>query len=91
MLMKVPEADDTAGIKNLLVRNGYSVTAVCTSGAKVLSTISEYNDGIVICGYKLTDIFKKQVWIGFVTEAFKKLSQRKYMQADLYKILYVMG
>lgn len=48
--------EDAIGIKNLLVRNGYPVTAVCTSGANVLSTIDDYNDGIVVCGYKLKDM-----------------------------------
>ena len=56
IVIAFPKMEDAIGIKNLLVRNGYPVTAVCTSGAYVLSTIDDYNDGIVVCGYKLTDM-----------------------------------
>lgn len=62
IVVAFPKIDDATNIKNLLVRNGYQVTAVCTSGAKVLSAISEYNDGIVICGYKLTDMMYCDVY-----------------------------
>lgn len=50
------KSDDATNIKNLLVRNGYEVQAVCTSGAKVLNAVDEYNYGIVVCGYKLADM-----------------------------------
>ncbi len=56
IVIAFPKMEDAIGIKNLLVRNGYPVTAVCTSGANVLSTIDDYNDGIVVCGYKLKDM-----------------------------------
>ena len=40
IVIAFPKMEDAIGIKNLLVRNGYPVTAVCTSGANVLSTIA---------------------------------------------------
>lgn len=48
--------DDAKSIKNVLVKNGIGVTAVCSSGAQILSTADELRDGIVICGYRLTDM-----------------------------------
>jgi response regulator NasT len=33
-----------------------SVAAVCTSGAQALGYVDEFHDGIVISGYKLTDM-----------------------------------
>ena len=56
IVVAFPKVEDAISIKNLLVRNGYPVTAVCTSGTKVLSTIDDYNDGIIVCGYKLNDM-----------------------------------
>ena len=56
IVVAFPKMEDAVSIKNLLVRNGYPVTAVCTSGTKVLSIIDDYNDGIIVCGYKLNDI-----------------------------------
>ncbi|MDE7322823.1 MAG: ANTAR domain-containing protein [Lachnospiraceae bacterium] len=48
--------EDAKNIKNILVKSGISVTAVCTSGAQALGHADEFRDGIVISGYKLTDM-----------------------------------
>ena len=48
--------EEAKGIKNLLVRSGFSVTAVCTTGAQALEHIDGLNDGIIVCGYKLPDM-----------------------------------
>jgi len=48
--------EDAKSIKNVLVKNGFGVTAVCTSGAQALGYADEFHDGIVISGYRLTDM-----------------------------------
>lgn len=48
-------AEDSQKIKSILMRSGYSVAAVCTTGARVLSE-SEGEGGIVICGFRLPDM-----------------------------------
>ncbi len=53
--------EDAISIKNVLVRNGYEVSAVCTSGAHVLAAIDDYNDGIIVCGYRITDMLYYQL------------------------------
>lgn len=62
MIVALPQMDDARNIKNLLVRSGYPVTAICTSGAQVLAQTDNLNDGIVICGYKLTDMLYSQLY-----------------------------
>lgn len=56
IIVAFPKMEDAKSIKNLLVKNGFSVTAVCTSGAQALSYADEFHDGIIICGYKLADM-----------------------------------
>lgn len=51
-----PRLEDARGIKNLLVRSGFSVHAVCTTGAAAISALEDLNDGIVISAYRLTDM-----------------------------------
>ena len=51
-----PRMEDARGIRNILVRSGFSVHAVCTTGAQAISSLEDLNDGIVISGYKLTDM-----------------------------------
>lgn len=84
IVVAFPKIEDATNIKNLLVRNGYDVTAVCTSGAKVLSTISEYNEGIVICGYKLLDMMYRDVYDSMPGDFQMILlaSQAKISEAD---------
>ena len=53
--------EDAKGVKGLLVKNGFSVAAACTSGAQALAQMDEWNDGIVICGYKLTDMMYSEL------------------------------
>lgn len=61
ILVVFPKIEDAKSIKNLLVKNGFRVNAVCTTGAQVLSYADEYNDGIVICGYKLIDMMYSEL------------------------------
>lgn len=51
-----PKADEAKGIKSLLMRNGFSVTAACTTGAQALGHLDGLSDGILISGYKLLDM-----------------------------------
>ncbi|RGY96474.1 ANTAR domain-containing protein [Clostridium sp. AM58-1XD] len=43
-------------IKNILVKNGYHVVAVCTSGAQVLATAGELDGGVIVCGGRFEDM-----------------------------------
>lgn len=56
LIVVFPKIEDAKNIRNLLVRNGYSVAAVCTSGAQVLHSVDNLNYGIVVCGYKFADM-----------------------------------
>lgn len=56
IIIVLPKLDDAKNIKNVLVRNGFSVVGVCTTGAQAISQADELNDGIVICSYKLMDM-----------------------------------
>lgn len=57
-----PKPEDGKAIKNLLVRNGYDVTAVCTSGAQTMNFVDEIDYGVIICGYKFNDMLYSQLY-----------------------------
>lgn len=61
IIVVLPKLEDAKSIKNILVRNGFQVTGVCTTGAQAISQADELNDGIVICSYKLTDMVYSEV------------------------------
>ncbi len=68
IVVAFPKMEDAVSIKNLLMKNGYLVAAVCTSGAKVLSTIDSYNEGIIVCGYKLKDMIYSELRVNVPVE-----------------------
>lgn len=62
IIVALPKPEDAKNLKNILVRNGFSVTGICTSGAQAISYADGLNDGIVICSYKLTDMVYSQLY-----------------------------
>lgn len=61
IIVALPKPEDAKNMKNLLVRSGYAVSAVCTSGAQALSQADNLDDGIVVCGYKLADMLYSEL------------------------------
>lgn len=57
-----PKLEDAKNIRNLLVRNGYQVAGVCTSGAQVLQFADRLNEGVVVCGYKVSDMIYREIY-----------------------------
>lgn len=64
-----PKAEDAKNLKNLLVRNGYDVAAVCTTGAQAVHCADGLVNGIMISAYKLPDMMyselKEYLPVGF--------------------------
>ena len=44
------KSEVAAGIKKILTQSGYSVQAVCTTGAQALASVNNLEGGILICG-----------------------------------------
>lgn len=61
MIIALPKIEDARGIRSILLKNGFHVTGVCTSGAQVLSQIDGWSDGIIVCGYKLGDMMYSEL------------------------------
>lgn len=61
LVVAFPKIEDAKNIRNLLMKNGFNVSAVATTGAQVLECADEMNEGIVVCGYKLPDMLYSQI------------------------------
>ncbi len=62
VIVVLPKIDDARNMKNLLVRNGISVIGTCVTGAQAVALADNLNDGIILCGYKLTDMIYSQLY-----------------------------
>ena len=56
IIVVLPKPEDAKSIRNLLVKNGFQVDGVCTTGAQALSRMDDFNDGLVICSYRMSDM-----------------------------------
>lgn len=56
IIVVFPKQEDSRAIRNLLVRNGFNAVASCTSGAQAISRADDLGEGIIISGYRLSDM-----------------------------------
>lgn len=61
IVVAFPKLEEAKNIKNVLMKSGFRVIAVCTSGAQVLNYAEGLSDGIVICGYRLADMLYEEL------------------------------
>ena len=56
IIVAFSKRENAANIRNILMRSGMDVSAVCTTGAAVLQNADTWNEGIVICGCQMQDM-----------------------------------
>lgn len=56
IIIACPEIENAGTIKSKLLRSGYRVCGICSSGARVLELADRMEAGIVIGEYQLTDM-----------------------------------
>ncbi|MEY8427057.1 response regulator [Lachnospiraceae bacterium 46-15] len=61
IIVVFPKLEDAKNIRNLLVRHGYEVTGVCSSGAQALQFAEHLSDGIILCGYRFQDMLYSEL------------------------------
>ena len=57
LVIVFPKIEDAKRIRDILIRHGFDVDAVCTTDSQALGEMNDRNGGILICGYKLPDMF----------------------------------
>ncbi|MCI5902543.1 MAG: ANTAR domain-containing protein [Blautia sp.] len=57
IVIALPKIEDAKKIRSILSRYGFSVTSVCNTGAAALAGMSGVDAGILICGYRLSDMY----------------------------------
>ena len=61
IIVAFPKLEDAKKLRKLLIKNGYDVNMVCDSGAQVARAVNHLDGGIVICGYKFTDMHYSEI------------------------------
>lgn len=61
IIVLFPKQEVARSIRNLLVRSGFEVTAVCATGAQVVQRMEGVEEGLVVCGYKCSDMIYSEL------------------------------
>ncbi|SHJ18045.1 ANTAR domain-containing response regulator [Parasporobacterium paucivorans] len=61
IVIAFPKQEEADGIKAILMRHGYNVVAAYTSGSAAVHALDGMDDGILICGYRLSDMIYMQL------------------------------
>lgn len=72
IIIVFPKLEDANSIKSLLIRNGFEVNAVCTTGAQAISIANGLDEGIVISGYRMPDMIFREI-DGYLPKGFEML------------------
>lgn len=62
VIVAFPKVENGKSIKSILVKNGFQVSAVCTTGAQTLQHADMLGDGIVVCGSRMQDMMYTQLY-----------------------------
>lgn len=57
IIIAFPRLDDAKNLRRLLIRNGYDVNMVCDCGSQVMEAVHQLDGGIVISGYRFSDMY----------------------------------
>ena len=57
IIVVFPKLQDAKNIMNAITKQGYEVVLACTTGAQAISKANELDGGIIISGYKLSDMY----------------------------------
>ena len=75
--------EDAKNIRNVLVRNGFTVTAVCSTGLQAIGLIDNLKGGIVICGYQMADMLYTEIRDNMPSDFQMLLMARESILPDL--------
>lgn len=62
IVIAFPKQEVANSIKKILAQSGYTVTAIATTGAAALSSMSGLDMGIIICGYRFPDMMYNEIY-----------------------------
>lgn len=61
IVVAFPKIADAKNIRNILVKYGFHVSAVASTGAQVLELCDTLNDGVLVLPYRLPDMIYTQI------------------------------
>lgn len=61
VVIAFPKIENAKSIRSILMKSGYQVDAVCTTGGQALQNVNALDGGILICGYRFADMMCSEI------------------------------
>ena len=61
IVIALPKKEVAQNIRKILSQSGYSVQAVCSTGAQALASVNNLENGILICGSRFIDMMYMEI------------------------------
>lgn len=61
IIVVMPKVEDAKKIRRILVNHGFTDTIFCPTGAGALMEINKYTSGLVVSGYRLSDMYYREL------------------------------
>lgn len=91
IIIAFPKKEIAQNIKRILAQSGYSVAAVCPTGAAALASMSQLDEGILVCGFRFVDMMYSELY-AYMPESFQMLlvaSAENVMERDVDNLICV--
>lgn len=62
IIVVFPKIENAKSVRGILQKSGYTVDAVCSSGAQALRAANDLDSGIIICTYRLPDMVYSELY-----------------------------
>ena len=56
-----PKKEIVLKMKNVLIKNGFDVSAVCVTGAQAIQAVERLEAGVVVCGIRFADMIYNEL------------------------------
>ncbi len=61
IIVAFAKSEDAQKLKSILSRGGFDGAVTCTSGVQALSAMDDLGSGVIICGYRLSDMLYSEL------------------------------
>lgn len=89
VVIAFPKIENGRSIRGILMKSGYQVDAVCTTGSQALQNVNALEGGILICGYRFSDMICAEIR-EYLPESFEMLlvgSQANTMNREISDVV----
>ncbi len=92
IIVAFAKAENVQNIKSILSRGGFDGVITCSSGVQALSAMDDLGSGVIICGYRLSDMLYSEL-LEDLPPYFKMLliasTDRAPSDADNDRLIYL--